>query len=40
MKYMLLIHQGTTPTPELAGGLGAAVTGRAAGRLRGVPEDQ
>ena len=32
MKYMLLIHQGTTPTPRRSRGLGNAVRGRAAAR--------
>ena len=40
MKYMLLIHQGTTPTPTRPGGLGALSRGRAAGRLRRLPDDQ
>ena len=40
MKYMLLIHQGTTPTPRDPGGLGDAVRGRAEGRLRRLPGDQ
>ena len=39
MKYMLLIHQGDTPTPR-DGGVGPAVGGRAAGGLRRLPGDQ
>ena len=39
MKYMLLIHQGTTPTPRTRG-LGDAVRGRAEGGLRRLQGDQ
>ena len=39
MKYMLLIHQGTTPTPATPD-VGRAVRGGAAGRLRRLPGDQ
>ena len=40
MKYMLMIHQGTTPTPLDPGRVGDAVRRRAAGDLRGVQVDQ
>ena len=40
MKYMLLIHQGDTPDPARPGGLGRALRGRAAGRLRRLPGAQ
>ena len=40
MKYMLLIHQGSTPTPLDPRGVGDAVRGRAAGGLRRLRRHQ
>ena len=40
MKYMLLIHQGTTPTPPSPEAWDDAVRGRAEGGLRRLQGDQ